>query len=161
MKNKTFKRIWNMVKPYRKTVAFVTVLAIIIDALALVKPYLVRVLIDDYLKNGISQNEFMSVSMISYIYITLVLLENFLDYFNSTRTNILGESVVYDLRNRMYEYIEKAKIKFHDKVPSGTLFVRIISDIEDVYALFSDVITTFAKDIFIIIGLLIVMVYIS
>lgn len=161
MKNKTFKRIWDMVKPYRKTVAFVTVLAIIIDALALVKPYLVRVLIDDYLKNGISQNEFMSVSMISYIYITLVLLENFLDYFNSTRTNILGESVVYDLRNRMYEYIEKAKIKFHDKVPSGTLFVRIISDIEDVYALFSDVITTFAKDIFIIIGLLIVMVYIS
>ena len=161
MKNKTFKRIWNMVKPYRKTVAFVTVLAIIIDALALVKPYLVRVLIDDYLKNEISQNEFMSVSMISYIYIALVLLENFLDYFNSTRTNILGESVVYDLRNRMYEYIEKAKIKFHDKVPSGTLFVRIISDIEDVYALFSDVITTFAKDIFIIIGLLIVMVYIS
>ena len=161
MKNKTFKRVWNMVKPYRKIVAFVTALAIIIDALALVKPYLVRVLIDDYLKNGISQNEFMSVSMISYIYITLVLLENFLDYFNSTRTNILGESVVYDLRNRMYEYIEKAKIKFHDKVPSGTLFVRIISDIEDVYALFSDVITTFAKDIFIIIGLLIVMVYIS
>ena len=161
MKNKTFKRIWNMVKPYRKTVAFVTVLAIIIDVLALVKPYLVRVLIDDYLKNGISQNNFMSVSMISYIYIALVFLENFLDYFNSTRTNILGESVVYDLRNRMYEYIEKAKIKFHDKVPSGTLFVRIISDIEDVYALFSDVITTFAKDVFIIIGLLGVMIYIS
>ena len=150
-----------MVKPYRKTIVFVTILAIIIDVLALLKPYLVRVLIDDYLKNGISKNEFMSVSMISYIYIALVLLENFLDYFNSTRTNILGESVVYDLRNRMYEYIEKAKIKFHDKVPSGTLFVRIISDIEDVYALFSDVITTFAKDIFIIIGLLGVMIYIS
>ena len=41
------------------------------------------------------------------------------------------------------------------------MFVRIISDIEDVYALFSDVITTFAKDIFIIIGLLGVMIYIS
>ena len=161
MKNKTFKRIGNMVKPYRKTVIFVTILAIIIDVLALVKPYLVKVLIDEYLKNGISQNEFMSVSMISYIYIALVLIENFLDYFNSTRTNILGESVVYDLRNRMYKYIENAKIKFHDKVPSGTLFVRIISDIEDVYALFSDVITTFAKDIFIIIGLLGVMIYIS
>ena len=161
MKNKTFKRIGNMVKPYRKTVIFFFFLAIIIDVLALVKPYLVKVLIDEYLKNGISQNEFMSVSMISYIYIALVLIENFLDYFNSTRTNILGESVVYDLRNRMYKYIENAKIKFHDKVPSGTLFVRIISDIEDVYALFSDVITTFAKDIFIIIGLLGVMIYIS
>lgn len=161
MKNKTLKRIGDMVKPYKKTVVFVTILAIVIDVLALLKPYLVKVLIDNYLKNGINQNEFLSVSMISYIYIGLVLLENFLDYFNSTRTNILGESIVYDLRNRLYEYIEKAKIKFHDKVPSGTLFVRIISDIEDVYALFSDVITTFAKDIFIIIGLLGVMIYIS
>ena len=161
MKNKTIKRIWNMVKPYRKTVILVTILAIIIDVLALLKPYLVKVLIDDYLKTGINKNEFLSVPIISYIYIAIVILENFLDYFNSTRTNILGESVVYDLRNRMYKYIEKAKIQFHDKVPSGTLFVRIISDIEDVYALFSDVITTFVKDIFIIIGLLGVMIYIS
>ena len=160
-RNKTFKRIRSMIKPYRKTVVFVTILALLIDVLALIKPYLVRVLIDDFLKNGVEQNEFLSVSIIAYIYIGLVLLENFLDYFNSTRTNILGESVVYDLRNRMYSYMEKANIKFHDKMPSGTLFVRIISDIEDVYALFSDVITTIVKDIFIIIGLIGVMIYIS
>ena len=66
-----------MVKPYRKTVAFVTVLAIIIDALALVKPYLVRVLIDDYLKNGISQNEFMSVSIEKTSHFFLLELINF------------------------------------------------------------------------------------
>jgi len=161
MKNKTFERIRAMVKPYKRTVVFVTILAILIDVLALSKPYIVKILIDDFLKNGIAQNEFLSVSMIAYIYIALVLLENFLDYFNSTRTNIVGESVVFDLRNRMYAYIERANVKFHDKIPSGTLFVRIISDIEDVYALFSDVITTFVKDIFIIIGLLIVMIYIS
>ncbi|MCR5147017.1 MAG: ABC transporter ATP-binding protein/permease, partial [Clostridia bacterium] len=99
--------------------------------------------------------------IIAFMYIALVLFENILNYINGTKTNILGENVVYDLRNRLYEHIEKSKIKFHDKVPSGTLFVRIISDIEDVYALFSDVITTFAKDIFIIIGLLGVMIYIS
>ena len=161
MKNKTFQRIKTMIKPYKKTVIFVTILALLIDILALVKPYLVRVLIDDYLKDGIEQKEFFSTSIIAYIYIALVLLENFLDYFNSTRTNIIGESVVFDLRNKMYTYMEKANIRFHDKTPSGTLFVRIISDIEDVYALFSDVITTFIKDIFIIVGLLGVMIYIS
>ena len=160
-RNKTFRRIGTMIKPYRKTVAFVTILALLIDVLALIKPYLVRVLIDDFLKNGVEQKEFLSVSIIAYIYIGLVLLENFLDYFNSTRTNILGESVVYDLRNKMYSYMEKASIKFHDKMPSGTLFVRIISDIEDVYALFSDVVTTIVKDVFIIVGLIGVMIYIS
>ena len=161
MKNKTFERIKKMVKPYRKTVIFVTILAIIIDILALIKPYIVKILIDDFLKDGVYKNEFWNVSFIGYLYIAIVLLENFLDYFNSTRTNRIGESVVFDLRNKMYEYVEKANIRFHDKIPSGTLFVRIISDIEDVYALFSDVITTFIKDIFIIVGLLCVMIYIS
>jgi len=161
VKNKTLKRITGMIKPYRKTVVFVTILALLIDILALVKPYLIRVLIDDFLKNGVEAQEWLTVSIIAYIYIGLVLLENFLEYFNGTRTGIIGESVVYDLRNRMYTYMEKANIKFHDKTPSGTLFVRIISDIEDVYALFSDVVTTIVKDVFIIVGLLGVMVYIS
>ena len=160
-RKKTFKRIKSMIKPYWKTVVFVTILALLIDVLALAKPYLIRVLIDDFLKNGVEQKEFLSVSIIAYIYIGLVLMENFLDYFNSTRTNIIGESVVYDLRNKMYAYMEKASIKFHDKMPSGTLFVRIISDIEDIYALFSEVVTTIIKDIFIIVGLIGVMIYIS
>ncbi|MBR4260410.1 MAG: ABC transporter ATP-binding protein, partial [Clostridia bacterium] len=161
MKNKTLQRIRGMIKPYRKTVVFVTILALLIDILALVKPYIIKILIDNFLKNGIQQQEWLSVSIIAYLYIGLVVLENFLDYFNGTRTGILGESVVYDLRNRVYTYMEKAKIKFHDKTPSGTLFVRIISDIEDVYALFSDVVTTIVKDVFIIVGLLGVMIYIS
>ena len=160
-RKKTFKRIRSMIKPYWKTVVFVTILALLIDVLALAKPYLIRILIDDFLKNGVEKKEFLSVSIIAYIYIGMILLENFLDYFNSTRTNILGESVVYDLRNKMYSYMEKASIKFHDKMPSGTLFVRIISDIEDVYALFSDVVTTIVKDVFIIVGLIGVMIYIS
>ena len=161
MKNKTLQRIRGMIKPYRKTVVFVTILALLIDILALVKPYIIKILIDNFLKNGIQQQEWLSVSIIAYLYIGLVIFENFLDYFNGTRTGILGESVVYDLRNRVYTYMEKAKIKFHDKTPSGTLFVRIISDIEDVYALFSDVVTTIVKDVFIIVGLLGVMIYIS
>lgn len=161
MKSNTIKRIKKMIKPYVKTIVFVTIIAIIIDVLALAKPYLVRILIDEFLEKGINKNGVVTTSIISYVYILMVCLENFLDYFNRSKTNIIGESVVFDLRNKLYEYMENANAKFHDKVPSGTLFVRIISDTEDVFALFSDVITTFIKDIFVILGLLGVMVYIS
>lgn len=160
-KNKTLKRIVTMMKPYTKRIVIVTFIALLIDIIVLAKPYLVRLLIDELLNKGLSKNGFISTSIISYIYITMVCLENFLDYFNRSRTNIIGESVVFDLRNKLYSYMERANISFHDKVPSGTLFVRIISDTEDVFALFSEVITTFIKDIFIILGLLCVMIYIS
>lgn len=171
MKNKTWRRIKDMMKPHMKTIIIVTILAIFIDIIALTKPYLVRTVIDDFLNKGtsIQKNinilgitfENISITIIAIIYIGMVLLENFLEYFNSTRTSMLGENVVFEIRNKLYSYMEKANISFHDKVPSGTLFVRIISDSEDILALFSEVITTFVKDILIILGLLVVMCVLS
>lgn len=160
-----------MMKPHMKTIIIVTILAIFIDIIALTKPYLVRTVIDEFLNKGtsIQKNinilgitfENISITIIAIIYIGMVLLENFLEYFNSTRTSMLGENVVFEIRNKLYSYMEKANISFHDKVPSGTLFVRIISDSEDILALFSEVITTFVKDILIILGLLVVMCVLS
>ena len=171
MKNKTWRRIKDMMKPHMKTIIIVTILAIFIDIIALTKPYLVRTVIDDFLnkETSIQKNinilgitfENISITIIAIIYIGMVLLENFLEYFNSTRTSMLGENVVFEIRNKLYSYMEKANISFHDKVPSGTLFVRIISDSEDILALFSEVITTFVKDILIILGLLVVMCILS
>lgn len=171
MKNKTWRRIKDMMKPHMKTIIIVTILAIFIDIIALTKPYLVRTVIDEFLNKGtsIQKNinilgitfENISITIIAIIYIGMVLLENFLEYFNSTRTSMLGENVVFEIRNKLYSYMEKANISFHDKVPSGTLFVRIISDSEDILALFSEVITTFVKDILIILGLLVVMCVLS
>lgn len=64
---------------------------------------------------------------------------------------MVGEDIVYRIRNKLYKYIQYANIKFHDNTPSGTLFVRITSDVEDITTAFKDVVTTFVKDIVMII----------
>lgn len=161
MKNNTWNRIKKMVWPYRKIVIIVTVLAIVIDIIALTKPYLVRLLISECLDKKIYGTGIITITTISVGYIGLVILENIIDYFSRNKTNSMGESIVFDLRNKLFHYMENANIKFHDKVPSGKLFVRIISDSEDVYTLFSDVVTTFVKDIFILVGIIGIMIYIS
>lgn len=161
MKKKTINRIKDMVKPYLKAVIFVTILAIILDVIALAKPFLVKYVINEFMSKGIYSNGFISIMTISLIYIGLVLFENILEYFNFKKTNMIGESVVFDLRNKLYKYMENANIKFHDKVPSGKLFVRIMNDCEDVYMLFSDVVTTFFKDVLVLIGTICVLIYLS
>lgn len=65
---------------------------------------------------------------------------------------MVGEDIVYRLRNKLYKYVQYANIKFHDKTPSGTLFVRMTSDVEDIITAFKDVVTTFIKDIVMIIA---------
>lgn len=161
MKNKTFIRAKSMIKPYKKIIIFITILALILDGIALLKPYLVKIAISEFMSKGIYENGIISILTISFIYIGFVILENVLNYYNMKKTNALGENVVFDLRNKLFKYMQNANIKFHDKVPSGKLFVRIMSDAEDVYTLFSEVVTTFAKDIIILIGIIGVMIYLS
>lgn len=66
---------------------------------------------------------------------------------------MIGENVIYNIRNKLYKYVQYANIRFHDKTPSGTLFVRITSDVEDITTFFKDVVTTFVKDVVMIIAL--------
>ena len=161
MKSKTLHRFKEMIKPYTKTIILVTLMAIFIDICELVKPFLLQQVMDNYLPEKLYIYNNISITTIAVIYIVLVIMGNWIDFINRSITNKMGENVVYTLRSKLYTYIEKAKVGFHDKTPSGKLFVRVTSDTEDVYTLFNEVVTTFPKDIVIIIGLVIMMIYIS
>ena len=161
MKQKTIERFKKMVKQYKKTILIVTLMALFIDICELVKPYLLEQVMDKYLPEKLYIYNNISITTIAVIYILIVIIGNIVDYINRITTNNMGEKVMYNLRNQLYKYIEKSNVTFHDKTPSGKLYVRVTSDTEDVYALFSEVITTFPKDIIIILGLLTMMIYMS
>lgn len=153
MKSKTLSRIYKMLRPQIKAIIIISILAIIINIGEVVKPYLIKVVIDNYLSAGLWQKGIMTIGAIGVAYILIVLIGNILDFIVSTTTSMVGEDVIYTIRNKLYRYIQYANIPFHDKTPSGTLFVRITSDVEDITTFFKDVITTFIKDIIMIIAL--------
>lgn len=157
MKDKTLQRVYKMLRPQAKAIFIISVLAIIINVGEVIKPYLIKIVIDDYLSAGLWQKGIMTVVTIGAIYIAIVLVGNILDFIVTTSTSMMGENVVYSIRNKLYKYAQYANIPFHDKTPSGTLFVRITSDVEDITTFFKDVITTFLKDIVMIIALVTMM----
>lgn len=161
MKSKTLSRIIKLIKPKAFLLIIISILAILLSIIEIAKPYLVKMVIDDYLSVGIWQKGIMTISIIGIIYIGLVLAGSVLNFIITTATSRIGESVIYDLRNKLYNYIMKANITFHDKTPSGTLFVRTISDVEDISALFKDVATSFAKDCMMIIAIITIMLFID
>lgn len=160
-KETTIQRIKKMIKPYFKLIIILSIIAIVIDIGEIAKPYLVKIVIDDYLSLGIYQKGAITVTMIGVIYLGIVILGNIAELIVKILTSRMGENVVYELRNKIYKYIEYSNISFHDKTPSGKLFVRLTSDVEDISALFKEVITTFIKDIVLIIALIAMMIYIS
>lgn len=161
MKNKTLDRCYKLAKPHMKTIILVSIISIIIDIFELTKPYLVKVVIDDFLSYNISQKAFLSINLIGFIYLFIVVVGNVLDYFARMKTNIMGEEVLYTLRNKLYKYTQDASIVFHDKTPSGKLYARITNDVDDISAFFKDVIATIFKDIISIVSVIAIMIYFS
>ncbi len=157
MKNRTWQRMYNMLKQQKKSIVIISILAILINIGEVVKPYLIKIVIDDYLSVNLYEQGIMTIGKIGAIYIAIVIVGNILNFIVTTATSMMGENVIYSIRNKLYKYVQYANIPFHDKTPAGTLFVRITSDVEDITTLFKEVITTFIKDILIILALAIMM----
>lgn len=160
-KHETMKHMWKMLKPQIKTIIIISLLAIIINIGEVVKPYLIKTVIDDFLSLNIYQKGAITIGLIGAIYLAIVIIGNILNFIVITATSMMGENVIYQIRNKLYKYIQYANIPFHDKTPAGTLFVRITNDVEDITTLFKDVITTFIKDIIIIVALIGMMIFLS
>lgn len=149
--------MYKMLKPQAKSIIVISILALLINAGEVAKPYLIKIVIDDYLSANLYQKGFMTIGMIGAIYIAIVVIGNILNFIVTTATSMMGEEVVYSLRNKLYRYTQYANIPFHDKTPAGTLFVRITSDVEDIITLFKDVISTFIKDVLMIVAFIVMM----
>ena len=161
MKNKTLHRMYKMLKPQKKAIIIISILAILISICEVIRPYLIKIVIDDYLSVGLWQKGAITIGIIGSIYIALVLIGNILDFIVTTATSMTGENVIYTIRNKLYKYAQYVNMKFHDKTPAGTLFVRITNDVEDITTMFKDVITTFVKDVVMIIALIVIMISID
>ena len=157
----TIRRVVDMVKPYKKTIIIISIIALLIDILELIRPYLMKVAIDDYLSIGVATKGMITIGMIGISYIIIVIISNLLDFFARMSTITLGEKVIYDVRNKLFSFVQKANITFHDKTSTGKIFVRITNDAEDISSLFKDVLTTFVKDVVMIVGIVCMMVYMS
>ena len=140
MKNKTLERCLNIAKPHKKTIIMVSLLSIIIDLLEISKPYLVKVVLDDYLSLGISEKGFLSITTISVIYLAIVIITSIVltiilnriyDASKVVRTNLntfLAESI-YGAKLIKIFNIQKEKQKECEDYTSEFIRVRLPSSI--------------------------------
>ena len=93
MKNKTLQRVYKMLKPQTKAIIIISILSIIINIGEVIKPYLIKIVMDDYLSSGLWQKGIISIGIIGSIYIAIVLIGNILDFIVTTSTSMMGENV--------------------------------------------------------------------
>lgn len=144
---KTLSRIMDITRVHKSTIIRASIIAIIIEIINLIKPYIVKIAIDDYYSFGLMIKNGISVFTLMAIYIALVLIGGAIDFYNRVQTNALGETILEELRKKVYRYSQLTNITFHNQMPAGKMYARIINDVDDVSAMFKDVIATLFRDL--------------
>jgi len=137
------KRLLGFMKPYKYTSLCLLVMMLLSSTGTVLRPMLIGEAIDQPLSQG---NASLFQHIIIYV-ICILFLEVIFQYFIIYLSGWIGQTIVHDLRVRLYRHILNLKTQFYDKTPIGQLVTRNVSDIETLSDVFSQGIAAMTADI--------------
>jgi len=161
------RRVLKFASPYKRKFYISLALAIILAFFSPIRPILIQITVNDYIREGVNGNGPVKIRMeemliwITIIQIILLLIESALRFYFSFLTAWLGQTVVKDLRVLVYEKILGLNLSQFDKTPIGTLTTRTINDIEAINDIFAEGLLPIIADLLSIICILFYMFYVD
>lgn len=148
-------RIFHYVTPYRRIFIWTILLTIFTAVLAPIRPWLVQLTLDKYIIEG-NNTGLLNMTLIM---IGLLLIQTLVQYFHTFSTNVLGQSVIKDLRVNVFNHISSLRLKYFDRTPIGQLITRTVSDLETIADIFSEGLIVIIGDILQVVAIIAVMLY--
>ncbi len=130
---KLFRRLLEYTQAYKWTFYFVAIAAILLSFLAVLRPYLLQVAIDNSIVPQNMDELVFYISLMAGVLFLEVIFQFCFIYF----ANWLGQEVIRDLRVNLFEHMLQFKMKYFDNSAVGRLVTRAVSDIETIASIFS------------------------
>ena len=154
---KLFSRLIKNVKPYKTNFIFVSFAAILISFFSILNQYLLKIAVDDYITLKNYQGLITIISIMVGVLLFQVLFQFLFVYF----TNLLGQKVVFDIRNKLFSKIISFKMSYYNKSSIGRLVTRTVNDMETIASIFSQGLFMIIADLILMLSVLTVMVILS
>lgn len=138
-----FKRLLKYTNPYKGTFYFVALAAILLSFLAVLRPWLLQLTIDESIIPMDAENLVYYISLM----VGALFLEVGFQFLFIYYANWLGQEVIRDLRVNLFRHMLRFKMKYFDKSAVGRLVTRAVSDIETIASIFSEGLFVIASDL--------------
>jgi ATP-binding cassette, subfamily B, multidrug efflux pump len=148
-------RLLAYAKPHIKmiSVAFgFLLLATIGDVLG---PILVKIFIDDYLREGYLP--FQPLLLLGSAYIGIQVLNVLVSYFQLLKFQEIALKIIQQMRVDVFTKVQQLGLKYFDKTPAGSLVSRVTNDTEAIKDMFVSVIATFIQSGILLFGIFVAM----
>ena len=165
-KKSSFNKLLVYAKPHKGKLYFVCFWAVSLAFISAFRPFLLNFTIDNYLievkkeTDVIQQyfeglmlsifpgnDNFSNLKILVIIMFVALLLEAISQFYFTYIANWLGQDIIKDLRNKLYDHITSFKMKYFDNEPVGKLVTRSVSDIESIASIFSQGLFMIVSDV--------------
>jgi ATP-binding cassette, subfamily B, multidrug efflux pump len=161
---KAARRLIRYLAPYRHLVLIAFVLTIGVNLVRQAGPLLTKWAIDDYVTpatHGALQfdDAFRGIALLAVVYFISLLVTLGIGYFQDVLLNTIGQRVMFDLREQIFNKLQTVELAFYDKNPVGRLITRLTTDVDSLNELFTSGLVEVLGDIVLIAGALGMMFY--
>jgi ATP-binding cassette subfamily B protein len=148
------RRLLRYAWPYGSLVAGAVVLLFAEGGLQLVGPLLTRRVIDV----ALPARDLDTVTTAAALYALSLVAQFGCSYGETMLTSLLGQRVMRDLRQELFEHVQRLSIGFYDRTPVGRLVTRVTSDVESLNELFTAGVVAGLGDLFTLLAIAVMMI---
>ena len=152
-----FKRVLIHLKPYSGLVSMAVLLLLAVSILNLTGPYLTKIVIDDYIKEG----NINGLDIIAAIYFAVLIFSFIFQFFQTYLMQYIGQKVMFDLRSKVFSHLHKMSFSYFDKNPIGKMITRVVNDVEVLNEMLTSGLILIFSDLFTLFGIFFVMLYLD
>ena len=148
------RRLLGFMRPHRVAIGWTVVAIIGLSVLQLAPPYLTKVAIDAHITTG----ELDGLHTLAFLFLGVLVLSYVLEYVQTYTLQVTGQRIIFDLRMRIQEHLQRLDVAFYDRNPVGRLMTRVTTDVDALNDLFASGVVSAFRDIFMLGGIAIVLV---
>lgn len=122
---KSIKRLGILVRAYTWQIILAAIMLLALTAIDMVFPEIIRRVIDI----GVNENQTSYMAMAAGVILGLGVVKTIIGFGNRYMAEWLAHKIAFDLRNRLYNHIQRLSFSYHDHTASGQLISRCIEDV--------------------------------
>ena len=123
-----------------------------------ISPLFTRRIVDELVLDNINLKFVLNLVLLSF---SITLINQIFLYIESILLQKCGQRIIYRLRNEIFEHIENMSLNQFNEMPVGSLVTRVTSYTASMSDLFTGVLVRILRDITTIVGVYVIMFYIS
>jgi ABC-type multidrug transport system fused ATPase/permease subunit len=138
----------DLTRRYKTRTALSVVALLLATATALAPPFLSKYAIDD----GIKQHDLAKLWWIVGAFLLAGLLNWGLTYAQTYLTGWVGERILADLRDRLFDHLQRLSLGFFERNRAGVIISRLTNDVEAIDQLVTDGVTSLVQNSLTLLG---------